>query len=153
MNLNLLRKGMNLWPPFWGAGIRVQKISKDYRKAKVVLKLGLLNRNMVGVHFGGSLFSMTDPFFMLMFSHNLGPRYILWDQAAKIEFLKPGKGSVVAEFEITQQQIDELILESSSGQKVLKDFTVDVKDAAGGVVERVTKTLYIRKKLDQILSV
>ena len=146
MNANLLRKCMNLWPPFLGAGITVEKISKDFRYAKVRLKHGILNRNIVGVHFGGSLFAMTDPFFMMMVSQNIGKRYIVWDQAAKIEFLKPGKGKVHATFEITQKQIDEIINLAKTGDKVLKDFVVDVKDKEEDTVARITKTLYIRKK-------
>ena len=147
INANLLRRGMNLWPPFIGAGITVEKISKDFRHAKVRLKHGLLNRNIVGVHFGGSLFAMTDPFFMMMVSQNIGKGYIVWDQAAKIEFLKPGKGKVHASFEITQEQLDDIIGSAESGNKVLKDFVVDVKDQENDVVARITKTLYIRKKI------
>ena len=137
---------MNLWPPFWGAGIHVDEISHDYRSAKVSLKYGKLNRNIVGVHFGGSLFAMTDPFFMLMFSHNLGKQYIVWDRAARIEFLKPGKSNVVANFRISQEQIDEVRTEAESGEKILKDYSVDIKNTDGEVIARVTKTLYIRKK-------
>ena len=147
INANLLRRGMNLWPPFLGAGITVEKISKDFRYAKVRLKHGILNRNIVGVHFGGSLFAMTDPFFMMMVSQNIGKGYIAWDQAAKIEFLKPGKGPVHASFELTQEQIDDVISAAESGDKVLKDFVADVKDKEEDVVARITKTLYIRKKM------
>lgn len=138
---------MNLWPPFLGAGITVEKIAKDFRYARVRLKHGMLNRNILGVHFGGSLFAMTDPFFMMMVSQNLGKDYIVWDQAAKIEFLKPGKGAVHATFELSQEQIDDIINTAESGNKVLKDFVVDVKDREGDVVARITKTLYIRKKM------
>ena len=138
---------MNLWPPFLGAGITVEKIAKDCRSAKVRLKHGMLNRNILGVHFGGSLFAMTDPFFMMMVSQNIGKNYIVWDQAAKIEFLKPGKGSVHASFELTQTQIDDIIKSAESGNKVLKDFVVDVKDREEDVVACITKTLYIRKKI------
>jgi acyl-coenzyme A thioesterase PaaI-like protein len=147
INANLLRRGMNLWPPFLGAGITVEYIAKDFRQARVRLKLGFLNRNIVGVHFGGSLFAMTDPFFMMMVSQNLGKGYIIWDQAAKIEFLKPGKGKVHADFGITQEQLDEIIQSAESGDKVLRDFAVDIKDRQDDVVARVTKTLYIRKKM------
>ncbi|SNX29173.1 Acyl-coenzyme A thioesterase PaaI, contains HGG motif [Polynucleobacter meluiroseus] len=146
MKSHHLRLIMNIWPPFLGAGIHVEHISKDYRSARVSLKHGLSNRNIVGVHFGGSLFAMTDPFFMLCFSKNLGDDYIVWDQAAKIEFLKPGKGKVVAEFSINQAQIDDLVSLASSGEKVLQDFIVEVKDGVGDVVARITKTLYVRKK-------
>ncbi len=137
---------MNLWPPFWGAGIHVEEIGADYRSAKVTLKFRLLNRNIVGVHFGGSLFAMTDPFFMLMFSQNLGKEYVVWDRAAKIEFLKPGKTNVHAQFHITQEQIDEIRDEAKSGGKILKDYSVDILSTSGEVIARVTKTLYIRRK-------
>ena len=147
MNANLLRYGMNLWPPFWGAGIRVQNISPDFRSAKVKLKYGLMNRNIMGVHFGGSLFSMTDPFFMVMVSKNLGHDYVVWDRAAHIEFLKPGKGDVYATFSLDQIKIDSLISEANAGNKVLRDFSVDVTDHSGDVVARITKTLYIRKRV------
>ena len=147
INANLLRRGMNLWPPFLGAGITVEHIAKDFRHAKVLLKHGLLNRNIVGVHFGGSLFAMTDPFFMMMVSQNIGKSYIIWDQAAKIEFLKPGKGKVHASFEITQAQLDEIVTAAAPGDKVLRNFVVDVKDQEDDVVARITKTLYIRKKM------
>jgi hypothetical protein len=143
---SLLKLGMNLWPPFLGAGIHVDEIGDDFRSAKVSLKLGLLNRNIVGVHFGGSLFAMTDPFFMMMVSENLGKQYIVWDRAAKIEFLRPGKGKVCAKFKLNQCEIDEITHECSSGEKIFKDFSVDIIDAHGNVVSRVSKTLYIRKK-------
>ena len=146
MNPTLLRYGMNFWGPFRGAGIKVEQISQNYRHVRVRLKLGLLNRNSSGVHFGGSLFAMTDPFYMIMFSQNLGKGYVVWDYAAKIEFVKPGRGTVVADFEITQAQVDEFIAAAASGEKVLRDFVVEVKDAAGDVVTRITKTIYVRKK-------
>jgi acyl-coenzyme A thioesterase PaaI-like protein len=141
---------MNLWPPFLGAGITVEHIAKDFRHARVRLKHGLLNRNIVGVHFGGSLFAMTDPFFMMMVSQNLGKTYIIWDQAAKSEFLKPGKGKVHASFDVTQEQLNEIIAAAESGDKVLRDFVVEVKDRQDDVVARITKTLYIRKKVKKI---
>lgn len=149
MNANLLRRGMNMWPPFWGAGIRVEEIAENYRRVRVRLKLGLTNRNSMGVHFGGSLFSMTDPFFMIMIQENLGKAYTVWDQAAKIEFLKPGRGTVRAKFELSQSQIDELLALAASGEKVLKDFVVEVIDEENDVVTRIVKTIYVRKKRPQ----
>jgi acyl-coenzyme A thioesterase PaaI-like protein len=147
MNATLLRFGMNLWGPFVGAGIKVLVLSPDYRQAKVRLRLGLLNRNSVGVHFGGSLFAMTDPFYMLMFQHNLGQAYRVWDQAAKIDFIKPGVGKLIADFAITGNQIEEIRIAATGGAKVLRDFDVEIRDKEGEVVARVCKTLYFRLKL------
>lgn len=146
MNPNLLRYGMNIWPPFWGAGIRVEKISQNYREVSVRLRLGILNRNAMGVHFGGSLFAMADPFYMIMVAQNVGKSYVVWDQAAKIEFIKPGRGIVRAHFVLTQVQIDDILLAASTGKKVLRDFEILITDGQGDVVARITKTIYIRKK-------
>ena len=43
------------------------------------MKLSLRNQNYVGSHFGGGLFSMTDPFYMLMLMNVLGSEYLVWD--------------------------------------------------------------------------
>jgi acyl-coenzyme A thioesterase PaaI-like protein len=146
MNAKLLRFGMNLWGPFVGSGIHVMHISPDYREANVRLRLGLWNRNSVGVHFGGSLFAMTDPFFMVMVQHNLGHEYRVWDQAAKIDFIKPGTGKVEAHFTLHTHELDEIRQAAVNGAKVLRDFTVEVKDQQGEIVARVCKTLYVRLK-------
>ena len=97
-----LRLGMNLWPPFLGAGIRVRHIAEDWSEVIVDLRHGLMNRNYVGTHYGGSLFSMTDPFYALMLMHLLGERYLVWDQAASIEFVAPGRGTVTARFALSR---------------------------------------------------
>ena len=87
-----LRTFMNLWPPFRGMGIRVREIAPDFRKVIVELRMKLFNRNYVGTHFGGSLFAMTDPYWMIMMMRNLGDEYVVWDKAGTIRFLKPAKG-------------------------------------------------------------
>ena len=91
----MLRKGMRWWPPFLGAGIRVRSLADDYREAVVELRFGRLNRNYVGTHFGGSLYSMTDPFFAIMLMHNLGGEYLVWDKSGSIEYVAPGRGTVI----------------------------------------------------------
>ena len=67
---------------------------------RVELRLRPWNRNYVGTHYGGNLFSMTDPFWMIMILRALGKDYFVWDQAAEIAYLKPGKGTVSAEFKL-----------------------------------------------------
>ncbi len=141
-----LRIGMNLWPPFLGAGIRVRRIAPDFREALVELRPGLANRNFFGTHFGGSLYAMTDPFFALMVLHNLPSDYLVWDKSASIDFLAPGRGRVRARFAITQQDIDTIVRMTADGDKHLHLFRVDVEDAEGLVVARVEKLVYVRKK-------
>jgi acyl-coenzyme A thioesterase PaaI-like protein len=144
----LLRRGMNLWPPFLGAGIRVTRISADYREVDVRLTLGVLNRNYVGTQFGGSLFAMADPFFMLMMLHNLGPDYVVWDKAGKIEYVKPGRSAVQARFRITGADVARARRATAGGAKHEPSFSVDIVDRDGHVVARVEKTLYVRRRQD-----
>ena len=140
-----MRFGMNLWPPFVGAGIRVLKISADYRSVTVRLRPGLLNRNYFGTHYGGSLFSMTDPFYVLMLLHNLPRGYRVWDRAARIEFKAPGRDDVFAHFELTDAMLAAVLAATAGGAKFEPTWSVDVVDADGKVVATVEKTLYIRR--------
>lgn len=142
----LLLKLINFWPPYFGAGVRVKSISPDIRTIDVEMKLRLWNRNYVGTHFGGSLYAMTDPFFMLILMENLGRDYIVWDKAANIQFKKPGKGRVAARFELTPQQIESIRAEADREYKVEPVFTVEIKDESGETVASVVKTLYVRRK-------
>lgn len=137
---------MNSWPPYLGAGIAVEEISRDWRTIRVAMKLRWYNRNYVNSHFGGNLFSMTDPFYMLMLIRNLGWQYIVWDTSAKIKFIKPGRGMVSALFTLDEDRLDAIRLKAASGEKLLERFRIDVLDEEGARVARVTKTLYIKKK-------
>ena len=94
----LMIRAINLWPPILGAGIRV-KWGPGNKAVDVEMKLRFWNRNYVGTHYGGSLYSMTDPFYMLMLMNNLGRDYIVWDKAASIRFRKPGKSQGGVSFE------------------------------------------------------
>jgi acyl-coenzyme A thioesterase PaaI-like protein len=144
----LLRLGMNLWPPFLGAGIRVKRIAADFREIVVEMPLRLYNRNYFGTHFGGSLYAMTDPFLALMVLHNLPPNYLVWDKAASIEFVAPGRSRMRALFRLTQDDMDTILKMTADGDKHLHLFHVDVTDAEGLVVARVEKIVYVRRKKD-----
>lgn len=146
MKASTLRRLMNFWPPFFFAGIRVQHISEDFREVDVTLKLHWYNRNYVGSHFGGNLFSMTDPFFMLMLMHILGPKYLVWDRAATIEFVAPGRGTVRARFRMSEAQIADVTEQTRGGDKYLPTFHVDVLGADDQLIAKVSKTVYIRLK-------
>jgi acyl-coenzyme A thioesterase PaaI-like protein len=141
-----MRVLFNLWPPFRAAGIRVRRIAPDFRSATVELRMKLLNRNYVGTHFGGSLFSMTDPFFMIMMMKNLGPDYVVWDKSGSVRFLKPARGTVTARFTLPEERIAEARSRTQDGQKHEPVFKVEIVDRQGIVVADVEKTLHIRRK-------
>jgi len=141
-----MRRFMNLWPPFLGAGIRVKRQSPDWTEIDVEMKLHWWNRNYVGTHYGGSLYSMADPFFMVMLIQNLGKAYIVWDKSASIRFKKPGRGTVSASFRLSQEQIGEIKQALTSQEKIERVFTVEVKDESGNVIAQIEKLLHVRRK-------
>jgi acyl-coenzyme A thioesterase PaaI-like protein len=141
-----LRRWINLWPPFLGAGIRVKYIAPDMQAVDVEMKLRFWNANYVGTHFGGSLFAMTDAFYMLMLMANLGHDYIVWDKAASIRYRKPGKGTVRAEFRLSAGQIEDIRENLKTLAKYEPVLSVEVKDEAGVVIAEVEKVLQVRKR-------
>ena len=139
-------KWINFYPPLWGAGIQVLHKQSDLNTITVQLKLTRLNFNAVGTHFGGSLYAMCDPWFMLILMQHLGRGYIVWDKAASIQFLKPGRGIVTATFHISPEQIAELRAQADREGKIEPLFNVDVIDEQGEIVAKIEKRLYVRKR-------
>ena len=149
MKPSTLRHGMNLWPPFLFTGIHVAAISPDWRHARVELRMRPWNRNYVGTHFGGSLFAMTDPFWMLLLMPLLGRDYYVWDQSGTIDFLKPGRGTVSTRFDIDDAVLEEIRQATAGGAKYLRWFENEVLDAEGDGVARARKQVYVRRKPDR----
>ena len=138
---------INFYPPLVGAGIRSRRI--DEYTTRVEMKLTALNRNILGTHFGGSLYAMCDPWFVLILLRVLGSDYIVWDKAASIQFLQPGRGIVTATFHIPLERIDEIRAQADAERKLEPVFTVDVLDEKDKVIARVEKILYVRKRKER----
>lgn len=136
----------NLYPPFVGAGIRVRKISEDWDEILVEMKLRWYNRNYVGTHYGGSLYSMCDPFLMIMLIRQLGKGYVVWDKAASIRFRKPGRGRLRVRFLLPPERAEEIRQEADAQGKTEAVFVVEVKDADDDVVASVEKTVHVRTR-------
>ncbi|MBW8308694.1 MAG: DUF4442 domain-containing protein [Candidatus Paracaedibacteraceae bacterium] len=141
-----LLKLINYWLPFLGAGIKIKSISNDILSVEVEMRLRWWNRNYVGTHFGGSLYAMTDAFFMMILLENLGTDYIVWDKAATIRFKKPGRGTVRAHFHIPAEEIERIRHLADTTYKVEPQFTINVVDDSGTVIAEVDKLLYVRRK-------
>jgi hypothetical protein len=141
-----MRMRLNFYAPFLGAGIRVKRLVPGWKEIDVEMKLRWWNANYVGTHYGGSLYSMTDPFFMVMLIENLGKDYIVWDKSASIRFKKPGRGTVFAKFRLTDEQIGEIKQALATEKKIERVFVVEVKDESGAVIAEVEKLLHFRRK-------
>lgn len=136
----------NLYRPFRGAGIKVVSISKDYRSIEVHMPLTRGNKNLVGTHFGGSLYAMADPFYMFILIQQLGHRYHVWDQSAHVQFIAPGTGLVKATYAVDEKVLREIIKATETGEKYLYTFESEITHEDGSVVAKVSKVLYIRLK-------
>ncbi len=142
----LMMRLINFYPPYLGAGIRVVSVSPDWRGLTVRLGLNWLNRNLFGTQFGGSLYAMCDPFFVIILARHLGADYLVWDKAASIQFLRPGRGPVTAIFHIPPERVEEIRVLADRGETVEPVFRVEVVDEQRQVVAQVEKRLWVRKK-------
>src|SRR5512138_3506480 len=137
---------MGFYPPYLGAGVRVRDVSRDLRSLTVEMPLRPWNRNYVGTHFGGSLYSLADPWFMIILIEQLGPGYVVWDKAASIRFVKPGRGTVRARFEIAPERIAEIRDEADRAGRTEPVFQVAIVDAGGDTVAEVEKRISVRTR-------
>ena len=137
---------LNHYAPYKGAGIVIDKIDLANHHIRVKMPLTRKNQNIVGVHFGGSLYSMVDPFYMLLLMHHLGSRYIVWDKAATIQFLSPGRGTVYADIQLDPNEVSHIKNLAENHAPVLRNYTLNIFDEAGVRIAEVQKTLYIRRK-------
>lgn len=141
-----LRFVLNLYPPYLGAGIKVTHIGADWREIHVAMKLRWYNRNMVGTHFGGSLYAMAEPHPMLMLLQLLGKDYVVWDKSTSIEFVAPGRGTVRSVIKITDQELQAIKANTADGNSYLPEFNLQIVDEDDRIVARLNKTVYVRKK-------
>lgn len=144
---NKMIKKINWYPPYLGAGIRVNEVNDDLTRFEVQLRARWYNRNLFGTHFGGSLYAMSDPFFVFIVIANLGSDYVVWDKSATIEFLKPAKGTIKGVFEISQSKLAEIKTEVDKIGKQTYHFEIDLTDEQGTKVARVSKEIYVRNRL------
>lgn len=141
---HLLKLRINTYAPYVGAGIKVEHVNLDHGLCVVSMALNALNKNIVGTQFGGSLYSMVDPFYMVMLMHQLGSSYVVWDKSSHIEFIAPGKTKVTARIKIPNTEITAIQELAKEGEPVFREYKTDIVDEQQKVIAVVTKTLYIR---------
>ena len=141
---HLLKLRLNTYAPYIGAGIKIDHISLDQGLCVVSMGLNTLNKNIVGTQFGGSLYSMVDPFYMLMLMHQLGSNYVVWDKSSHIDFVAPGNSKVIARMKIPSTEVITIQELAKEGDAVFREYKVDIVDDQQKLIATVTKTLYIR---------
>lgn len=141
---HIFKHMMNIYPPYVGAGIKVDEVNFDTGVIRITMGLNKLNQNIVGTQFGGSLYSMTDPFIMLLLMQKLGNEYVVWDKSASIDFIKAGKNAVTADIAISDEEVAMIKDLAKDGEPVFRDYSINIKDKQGVIVAKVEKKLYIR---------
>ena len=143
----LLRWKFNIFPAYRGTGGRVQYISENFDEVRIRLPLNWRTRNYVGTIYGGSMFGATDPIYMLMLINLLGKEYVVWDKAASIRFVRPGKSTLYAHFVLTPDDVATVKSEVNAAGE--KDYLLEVqlKDAQGQVIAVVQRTVYVATKV------
>lgn len=147
-----LQRFMRIWPPYLGAGIKPEYISEDASRAIVTHKPNVLTRNLVGTAFGGTMLSMTDPFFMFAGVYGLGKDYLVWDVGVEAQFIKPGKGKITADFQVADETWDLIRRKTANGAKYFHWFDVKITDELGDTVAIIRRQVYFRKKREQLAS-
>ena len=142
----LAKRILNLYPPYLGAGVKITYISDNWRELHVSMSLRWFNRNAVGTHFGGSLYSMIDPHLMLLLMQLLGKEYLVWDKTADIEFVKASKKKVTSVIKVSNKDLEIIKKNTDNGEKYFSNFIVEIKDEDNDLVARVKKTIYVRRK-------
>lgn len=137
---------LRFYPPYLGAGVRMEYMAPDLSCFDVKMVMRFWNRNYVGTHFGGSLYSMCDPFFMLILFERLGRDYLVWDKAASIQFKRPGRGTVWARFHLPAEEVERVRSLAETEPTVEPVYTAQVLDSDGELVAEVEKRLWVRKK-------
>jgi len=141
-----LKLVLNLYPPYVFAGVKIERVDPEWREIRVSMKLRWFNKNAVGTHFGGSLYSMVDPHLVLLLMQRLGPKYTVWDRAAAIRYRKPGRGRVRSTVRISDDDVETIRRETAGGETYRPTYELSILDEAGDTVATVTKELHVGRR-------
>lgn len=141
-----LLRFLSFYPPLAGAGIRVRRVSRSPLAFESRLRLRWWNRNWFGAHYGGSLYTMADPFYMLILADALGRDHLVRDKAGSIRYLRPGRGTVRARFEISAERIEAIRRRVGEVGRDEPIFLARVLDGSGQVVAEVEKRIVVRRR-------
>jgi acyl-coenzyme A thioesterase PaaI-like protein len=116
------------------------------KEVRVKLPLNRRTRNLLGTTFGGSMYAAIDPVYMVMFLQLLGTECIVWDKAATIDFRKPGRSTLHAHFQVTDDELRAVRSIVAEKGKATRTYPVELRDSEGEVCAAFEKVLYFRRK-------
>lgn len=144
----IFRYGFNISPMYRRSTGRIIYVSEDILNVRIRIRLTYKNSNYVGSIFGGSLFSATDPIYMVQLINILGNDYVVWDKETTIRFKKPAKESVYAEFSFTPEEIATIKDDVAKEKEIdiVKKLTITNKEGST-IISEISKTIYVADKI------
>lgn len=140
------RTAMNWYPMYFGTGGKILFIAGNFRELHLRIKLNLWTYNYVGTVFGGSMFSATDPFYMLMFLRSLGKSFVVWDKSASIKFVRPAKKTLYAKYLLSDEILDSVKAEVAERGECTRLMSIELKDEDEKVYAVIERNVYIADK-------
>lgn len=143
----LFRHGFNLSPMYRRSTGRIIYTSEDLHQVTIRIKLSWKNKNYVNSIFGGSMFSAVDPIPMVQLINILGEDYVVWDKRAGVQFLRPAKEHLYADFTYSEQDIATIKEQVSTQKEIEWKLTTQLTNKAQDKVFcEIEKTLYVADK-------
>ncbi len=139
----IFKYGFNFAPMYRRTVGRITHVSKDLLSIKVEIPLNYKNRNYTGSIFGGSLFSATDPIYMIQLIQILGDDYVVWDRAATINYRRPARSKVNATFQFTEAEITDIKQQVIDSKEVYVKKSLNLLSDTGLVFAELEKTMYV----------
>jgi acyl-coenzyme A thioesterase PaaI-like protein len=136
----------NLFPCYRRTGARIDYVGPGGREVRVKLPLNWKTRGYWGTTFGGSMYGAVDPVLLVMLSRRLGPAYMVWDKAAKIEFKRPGRSTLYASFLLEDSDIADIKERLEQTRRIDRTYNVELRDAGGMVCAAIEKVVTIRRR-------
>lgn len=142
----IFKYGFNLSPMYKRSTGKVIDVSKNLYYVKVKIPINYKNKNYVGAIFGGSMFSATDPIYMIQLMNILDDNYIVWDKAASINYKRPAKENLYGEFVFTAEEIEGIKKDVLDKKEINLIKELNLVNTKGEVFSEISKTIYISEK-------
>lgn len=137
----------NLSPMYRRSTAKITKVSEDLQKIEVKLAISYKNKNYNGSVFGGSMFAAVDPIPMVQLLHLLRNEFVVWDKSAEIYFKRPAKENLYADFEFTQEEIQNIKNRVQKEKEItIVKSTFLTNRNRDQIFCEVQKTIYIAEK-------
>jgi len=143
----VFKYGFNLSPMYRRSTGRLTYVSDDIQQVDIKIPLSYKNRNYVGSVFGGSLFSATDPIYMIQLLNILDENYVVWDKHASIRFRRPVKQDAYVNFVITDEDLENIKKDVAEQKEIDFEKVIQITNKQKDIVfAEVTKIIYVADK-------